>query len=502
MFFCVVNKNKNNFCALRLIKTKHKTLKLSRFAFINFVSPKLTLIIMLKNLWFSYREWYINYLGLQDHKTKTDRLSYYRDYLFISIFTLTIVLGSVSYFPSIIAAIVLDKWFVFYADTFAILALFFCFFYKNLSLENRKLIFSTTFLLLSFGLVLDLGLGGNGTTLLFMLSVLITLYSSTKSGIYSVLLTALFYFTVIVVKYFKIIEINFFVEGPIEGLAIVFTNNIIFCLLTVYSVSFLIQQLHNAYVKENELQQMLKKEHEVALNAKNQAEQANKLKTAFLSNMSHEIKTPLYGITGSAELLKSSLNINETHTEYIQIIENNSNLLLDVFNDVLEISRLESGNLPMNYSQIKISDLLNYLEKEFTKKAKDKDILFSTVNSLDEDRILISDKDKLLRALGHIIDNAIKFSRNKGFVNLICYPINSNTVEFRVRDNGIGIPKVHLDKVSLPFFTIDLDNRTGAHGAGLGLAIAKSYISLLGGALQIESNIDEGTEVYFQLSDQ
>ncbi|MBL87407.1 MAG: two-component sensor histidine kinase [Winogradskyella sp.] len=455
---------------------------------------------MLKKLWLSYRQWYVKYLGLQNHKNETDRLSYYRDQLFISIFTLTMVLGSISYFPSIIAAIILDKWFVFYADTIAILVLFFGFLHKNLSLENRKVIYSATFLVLSFGLVYDLGLGGNGTILLFMLSILITLYSSTRSGINSIIITAVFYLTLILIKYFNIINIQFFVEGPLEGLIIVFINNIIFCLLTVYAVSFLIQQLHKAFIKENELQQMLKKEHDKTIKAKNEAEQSNKLKTAFLSNMSHEIKTPLYGITGSAQLLKSDLQLDKANNEYFQIIENNSKLLLAVFNDVLEISQLETGNVPIDISKVKISDLLDKIKSEFTGKVQEKDIQFSTTINFKTNKTFRTDQDKLHKALNHIIDNAIKFSPKNAIVNISCSPVAEETLQFKISDNGIGISDIHIDKVHLPFFTIDLENKTGAHGAGLGLSIAKSYIELLGGTLQIESEVNKGTTVIFQLN--
>lgn len=456
---------------------------------------------MLKNLWFSYRKWYINYLGLQNHKLETDRLSYYRDNLFISIFTLTIVLGAISYIPSITAAIILDKWFVFYADTIAFAVLLFAFFYKSFSLSIRKQVFTVTFFLLSFGLVLDLGLGGNGPILLFMLSVLVTLYSSTKSGVNSVLLTALFYSVVLLVKYFNIVEITFFLEGPFEGLVIVFTNNVIFSLLTVYSVSFLIKQLHKAFVKENQLQEMLKKEHEITINAKNEAERSNKLKTAFLSNMSHEIKTPMYGIVGSANLLKSNTDSNEENDQYFSIIEDNSNLLLNMFNDVLEISKLESGNVALNISSINIYKLIDDLRSEFAKKAMEKDIQLSVNFNCDTNYSLMSDEEKLKKTLSHIIDNAIKFSGHKSKVIIYCNYLNPNAIEFVIKDNGIGISKDQLNQVHLPFFITDLDNKAGIHGTGLGLAIAKAYIGNLGGQLHIKSELGEGTEVSFQLMD-
>ena len=155
---------------------------------------------MVRDFLRKYQRWYISYLDMQNHKNETDRLSYYRDKLFISIITLTVLLGSVAYVPSITAAIVLDKLFILYIDTLAIILLFFAFFYKPLSLKHRKQIFTVNFFVLSLCLVLDLGLGGNGPILLYMVSILVTLYSGTKAGVYTVLLTALFYFLVLVIK--------------------------------------------------------------------------------------------------------------------------------------------------------------------------------------------------------------------------------------------------------------------------------------------------------------
>ena len=140
------------------------------------------------------------------------------------------------------------------------------------------------------------------------------------------------------------------------------------------------------------------------------------------------------------------------------------------------------------------------IESEFTGKVQEKDIQFSTTINFKTNKTFRTDQDKLHKALNHIIDNAIKFSPKNAIVNISCSPVAEETLQFKISDNGIGISDIHIDKVHLPFFTIDLENKTGAHGAGLGLSIAKSYIELLGGTLQIESEVNKGTTVIFQLN--
>lgn len=456
---------------------------------------------MVRDFLRKYQRWYISYLDMQNNKNETDRLSYYRDKLFISIITLTVLLGSVAYVPSITAAIILDKWFILYIDTLAIILLFFAFFYKPLSLKHRKQIFTVNFFVLSLCLVLDLGLGGNGPILLYMVSILVTLYSSTKAGVYTVLLTALFYFLVLVIKYFKIIEINFYVEGPFEGLMTVFINNILFSLLTVFCVAFLIKQLNRALLKEAELQNKLIEENKLTIKAKEKAEQSDRLKTAFLSNMSHEINTPMYSVLGSTALLKSSLNIDEKNKEYFNIIETNSNKILKVFNDVLEVSKIESGVYTINTEPISIESLLENVKTDLSPLAKAHKVKLMITVEIKQGYRLLSDQEKLYEALKHLVKNAITFTKPYGVVNVICNILNDKKVEFKIQDTGIGIADKDLDKVRLPFFKVDLDNESALHGAGLGLTIANAYINILGGKIKIESALGHGTQIYFTLED-
>jgi len=455
---------------------------------------------MLKKLWLSYLHWYIKYSGFSNKNEKED-LTYFRDKLFISILILTLALSSLSYIPSAIMAIALDKWFVFYIDTIAVLVITFLCFYKGMSFKLKKIIFSINFFLLSFALIIDLGLNGNGTILIFMLSVLMTLYSGEKAGVISVFVTAAFYVIVLLIDYMKWIDFHFFTEFDIEVLFIVFVNNIVFGLLSVFSVSFLIDRLHNALLKENHLQEELIEKHKIVIAAKENAEQSDRLKTAFLANISHEIRTPMYGILGCADLLKS-YDINDgDFKEYLSIIESNGNELLDAMTDIMTISKIETGLITINKSTFNISEIVEVIYKSLMPEAKLKKVHFVLNNFIPKKECIVnSDLDKFKVALGHLVENAIKYTPEGGNVVLSCdLDTDESQIQFMLKDTGIGIPEDKIETIFNPFYQVDVDNKNALHGSGIGLSISKAYVEMLGGDLILESKVGEGTTFLFNI---
>ena len=455
---------------------------------------------MLKKLWLSYRHWYIKYSGFSNKSEKED-LTYFRDKLFISILILTLALSSLSYIPSAIMAIALDKWFVFYIDTIAVLVIAFLFFYKRMSLKTKKIILSVNLFLLSFALIIDLGLNGNGTILLFMLSVLMTLYSGEKAGVISVVVTAAFYIIVLLIDYMKWIDLHFFTVFDIEILFIVFVNNIVFGLLSVFSVSFLIDRLHNALLKENQLQDELIEKHKNVIIAKDRAEESDRLKSAFMTNMSHEIRTPMYGILGSAELLKSYQTEDKEYQEFVSVIESNGNELLDVISDILDISKIETGLMTSRISLFNVNDTIQAIYKTFLPEAKLKNVDFTVNNFISEkDSNINSDIDKLSMVLKHLIENAIKYTSKGDEIMLSCN-VDSNTsqLKFCITDTGVGIPEDKRETIFNPFYQVNVNKNTAIHGSGIGLSISKAYVKLLGGHLSLISEIDEGSTFTFSI---
>ncbi|WP_178983584.1 sensor histidine kinase [Winogradskyella helgolandensis] len=455
---------------------------------------------MLKKLWSPYHQWYIEYSGFSNVKEKDD-LTYFRDKLFVSILILTLVLSLISYIPSAGMAIALDKWFVFVIDTVAVLVMSFLVLNKRMLLTTKKTIFSINLFVLSFALIIDLGLNGNGTILLFMLSILITLYSGKKAGVNSVLLSAVFYAIILFIDYVKWIDIRFFTESPIEILFVVFINNVVFGLLTVLSVSFLIDHLHNALLRENELQDELLEKHRNVIIAKERAEESDKLKSAFMSNMSHEIRTPMYGILGSAELLKSYQLEDEEYQEYVSVIESNGNELLDVITDILNISKIETGLMQVKTSLFNVNDCIQDIYKLFLPEAELKNVQFTLTNFVPQKNSQInSDSNKFIAILKHLIENAIKYTAKGDSIFLSCSLNNTaSQLEFFIKDTGVGIPEDKKESIFNPFYQVDVNNRNGLHGSGIGLSISKAYVEMLGGNLVLESETGVGTSIRFNI---
>nr|WP_321226595.1 ATP-binding protein [uncultured Psychroserpens sp.] len=456
---------------------------------------------MLKKLWLSYHQWYIKYSGFSNQSEK-DTLSFFRDKLFVSILILTLALGYFSYFPSTGMAIILGKWSVVYINTLAVLVVTFLFFIKQMTLKTKKIVFSVNFFVLSFVLVIDLGLNGNGTLLLFLLSVLMTLYSGRKAGVISVLVTTIFYIIIISVYYFEWVDLRFFEESSFEVVLIVFINNVLFSLLTVFSVSFLIDQLHNALLKESQLQEELIEKHKNVIKAKEKAEQSDRLKSAFLANMSHEIRTPMYGILGCAELLKSYNLEDEDYKEYVSVIEGNGKELLDIITDILSISKIETGLMNITKTEFNINESIDDVYKMFLEDAEAKNIHFTLNNFISKrDFIVNSDHNKFTEILKHLIKNAIKYTSKGDSITLSCSLDGSNTsqLRFHVSDTGIGIPADKVKTIFNSFYQVDVANRSTLNGSGVGLSISKAYVKMLGGDLELESIEGEGASFWFSI---
>ena len=234
--------------------------------------------------------------------------------------------------------------------------------------------------------------------------------------------------------------------------------------------------------------------------AKVKAEESDKLKSAFLANMSHEIRTPMNGIMGFAELLKSGNLSPEENKNYIEIIEKSGMRLLSIINDIVDISKIEAGQMMVSYSTTNVDEQLRYLQTFFNPETQDKGIQLILKKSLDaEETIISTDPEKLYAILINLAKNAIKYTV-KGSIEF-GYEKKDNQIEFFVEDTGIGISKDRQKAIFERFIQADFNDKMARQGAGLGLAIAKAYVELLGGKIWVESEIDKGSKFYFSIPD-
>ncbi|MDP2362151.1 MAG: ATP-binding protein [Ignavibacteria bacterium] len=225
--------------------------------------------------------------------------------------------------------------------------------------------------------------------------------------------------------------------------------------------------------------------------AKDKAEEMDRLKTTFLSNMSHELNTPMSGIIGFSELLLSEMD-NKNHREMAKIIHKSSKRLNETLNSILDLSKIESQKLDIKVNPIDLVTLINECKYAFSDSASKKGLNFRT--TFDEPKILVnSDVNIVHKVLCNIIDNSLKYTE-KGEVTINVSERNENAI-IKVTDTGIGIPQENLDQIFEPFRQGSEGLNRRYEGMGIGLTITRKYVELLGGKLNIESEQGKGTAI-------
>ena len=238
------------------------------------------------------------------------------------------------------------------------------------------------------------------------------------------------------------------------------------------------------------------------VNAKEVAEDSARSKEMFLANMSHEIRTPMNAIIGMTNLLTES-DLTKKQHEYLNAIQTSGDNLLVIINDILDISKIESGKLEMEKIDFDFKELLQNTKKSIELKAEEKDLIFS-LNIQDEiPNILISDPVRLNQILINLLGNSIKFT-NSGSIELKCSLLSEkdNSIEMKIEviDTGVGIDAEKLDKIFESFSQEDQSTTRKFGGTGLGLSISRQLVELLGGELKVKSQYGKGSNFFFTLN--
>ncbi len=265
-----------------------------------------------------------------------------------------------------------------------------------------------------------------------------------------------------------------------------------------------------------------KKAQEELIIAKERAEESDRLKSAFLANMSHEIRTPMNGIMGFANLLRQPGLSGVKQQKYISIIERGGKRMLNIINDLVDISKVEAGQMELSISEVNINEQLEYLHTFFKPEADRKGLKLSYTTSLSSEEAAIdSDREKLYAILTNLIKNAIKYTLH-GSIEFGYTPGTSTSsvsedsassvsedsavstgstseLEFYVKDTGIGIPKDKQESVFQRFVQADQSLSSDYEGAGLGLSITTAYLKMLGGKIRLESEMGVGSCFFFTI---
>ncbi len=232
--------------------------------------------------------------------------------------------------------------------------------------------------------------------------------------------------------------------------------------------------------------------------AKEKAEESDRLKSAFLANMSHEIRTPMNGILGFAGLLKEPQLSDDEQQNYIDIINKSGKRMLNIINDIVDISKIEADLMKVRVSASNINEINGYILEFFKPEAEAAGISLSVVSSLtDRDAAISTDHEKVTAILTNLVKNAIKYTERGGIE--IGSARKDDHIEFHVKDTGIGIAQERQQAIFERFIQADIDNPMAYQGAGLGLSIAKAYVEMLGGEIWVESEPGVGSTFFFTL---
>lgn len=269
-------------------------------------------------------------------------------------------------------------------------------------------------------------------------------------------------------------------------------NQTVACEAVISGSYFLLNEEENMVLTVHDITHLKQVERELKV-AKEKAENADIAKSVFLANMSHEIRTPLNAITGFAEVMGSA-NTEEEKTQYQEIIKMNADLLMQLVNDILDMSKIEAGTLEFVYSTVDINLLLSDLQRLFQMRINDAGGKVQIIAEPSLSSCLIqTDRNRVAQVISNFVGNAIKFTR-EGNIR-IGYEAKDTELYFYVKDTGTGIPAEKLSNVFGRFVKLNKDQK----GAGLGLSISQTIVGKLSGQIGADSIEGEGSTFWFTL---
>ena len=240
----------------------------------------------------------------------------------------------------------------------------------------------------------------------------------------------------------------------------------------------------------------LRQAQDIAAEALQSAERASKAKTDFLANMSHDIRTPMNAIIGITTLMKNELHQPEKLAEHLDKLENSGQLLLGIINDILDMSRIESGKTTLNVEKMNLPQQISQLDSIIRQQAGQRSQTFTVNTHLQHENVL-ADPNRLNRVLMNILSNAVKYTPTGGHIRFEVdeLPRNEHYARYRfvVQDDGIGMSEAYQKTLFDPFTREERSGTNKVQGTGLGMAITKNIVDLMGGSINVESTTGKGT---------
>lgn len=283
--------------------------------------------------------------------------------------------------------------------------------------------------------------------------------------------------------------------NTINPVFITATFTIVVVVIAGYIATFISK--HLGKVIDSQKEQLLRKEQELFI-AKEKAEESDRLKSAFLANMSHEIRTPMNAILGFSDLLQSRELSDDQRYMFLNQINAGGKQLLNIVTDIIDISKIDANQLILNLGPCQLNDLIDEVYNQFSVLVVNERVTLKKNVGLDNQRSLIqTDPNRLMQIFTNLLENARKFTQ-EGIIEF-GYTQNDSTLEFFVKDSGIGIDPSHHKLIFERFGQVKNDYLKVGSGTGLGLAIVKGMVELLNGDIWVESELNKGSEFHFTI---
>lgn len=272
---------------------------------------------------------------------------------------------------------------------------------------------------------------------------------------------------------------------------------IVFLILVILLTSYLLYSFFKNLRKTASINKKLKRTNKALKRAKLKTEEMARLKTQFMSTVSHELRTPLYGVIGITEILESEHPELKT-SNYFEALKKSSNYLLSLINDILDVYKIEEGQVEILKEKVNLSKEINTISQSLhAMVAKNNNkIVIDIKENVPE--FIISDRTRLSQILLNLISNSLKFTKD-GIVTIIVENINVSYLKFHIKDTGCGIPEEYLGNIFDKFIQVNRNIDEPYQGTGLGLSIVKKTIELFGGTISIDSVVNKGTHVSFTI---